>query len=117
MLRVLSIFPTSNAYFSHAHVQDWRGLQACAAVIWEELHPNYLQTPVGQVSDSVHHVFVAFQCGLRGRRCRERKQLRDECSLLIARCVTVMPGHPLHEQRAALGGTDFADHDRTRCVG
>jgi len=39
MLRVLSIFPTSNAYFSHADVQDWRGLQACAAVIWEELHP------------------------------------------------------------------------------
>jgi len=41
MLRVLSIFPTSNAYFSHAHVQDWRGLQACAALIWEELHPVY----------------------------------------------------------------------------
>jgi len=40
MLRVLSIFPTSNAYFSHTHVQDWRGLQACAAVIWEELHPQ-----------------------------------------------------------------------------
>jgi len=39
MLRVLSIFPTSNAYFSHAHLQDWRGLQACAALIWEELHP------------------------------------------------------------------------------